>query len=201
MDGTLLYGSSANVELARQLDLVADFEALDADFSGGLIDTVEYARQAYRMWRDLTANQVEMAFDAAPWLTGIREVWADIRARGEYCAVISLSPDFFVSRLMGWGAHAAFGGRFPELPFRGKPLDPAGLLDPAAKVRIADELCERYGLTRDDCVAYGDSSSDTALFKAVPVSVAVNGDRHVEALASFRYAGRDLRGAYELALD
>jgi phosphoserine phosphatase len=200
MDGTLLYGSSANVELARELGLIEEFQALDAEFMAGLIDSPGYARRAYELWQGLTAEQVAAAFEGAPWLDGIREVWADIRSRGEYCAVISLSPDFFVRRLMEWGAHAAFGGRFPELPFRGAPLDVSGVLVPESKVRIADRLCAEYGLTRAQCVAYGDSMSDAALFSVVPTSVAVNGDHHVSELAMFAYAGQDLRVAYELVL-
>jgi phosphoserine phosphatase len=198
MDGTLMHDSSANAELARQLGLVEEFRQLDEEFLAGSLDSPGYARRAYALWQDLTVAQVAVAFEGAPWLAGIREVWADIRARGEYCAVISLSPDFFVSRLTGWGAHEAFGGRFPELPFHGVPLDVTGVLQPESKVRIADELCELYGLTRAECVAYGDSMSDASLFRAVPVSVAVNGDHNVTDLASFSYQGVDLREAYQL---
>lgn len=200
MDGTLMYGSSANVELARVIGLVEEFRTLDADFARGAIDSRAYARQAYRLWQDLTAEQVATAFDASPWLAGIREVWAEIRERGEYCAVISLSPDFFVNRLLAWGAHAVFGGRFPEMPFRGVPLDMSGILAPQSKVLIADRLCAEYGVTREQCVAYGDSMSDALLFAAVPTSVAVNGDHNVSGIATFAYTGRDLREAYALTL-
>lgn len=200
MDGTLLHGSSANVELARGMGLVAEFRALDAEFSAGALDGAGYARQAYGMWSALTVEQVAAAFDAAPWLRGIREVWADIRDRGEYCAVISLSPDFFVRRLLAWGAHEAFGARFPQMPFGDVPLDVSGILVPESKVLIADRLCETYGVTREQCVAYGDSMSDAALFDAVPVSVAVNGDHHVNGLATLTYRGLDLREAYALTL-
>jgi phosphoserine phosphatase len=200
MDGTLLHGSSANIELARALGMVAEFQALDAEFASGLLDAPGYARRAYGMWRALTAEQVVAAFEAAPWLSGIREVWADIRARGDYCAVISLSPDFFVRRLLDWGVHAAYGAKFPQPPFGDVPLDVTGLLGPESKVLIADRLCERYGVTRAECVAYGDSMSDALLFGAVPVSVAVNGDHHVSGIASFAYAGRDLREAYALTM-
>ncbi len=200
MDGTLMHGSSANVELARELGLVEEFRALDAEFAAGVIDSRTYAGRAYVLWRDLTAEQVASAFEAAPWLAGIREVWADIRARGEFCAVISLSPDFFVRRLLAWGAHAAFGGRFPELPFQDVPLDDSGILVPESKVLIADQLCAEYGVTREECVAYGDSMSDALLFAAVPVSVAVNGDHNVSGIATLSYAGLDLREAYALTL-
>ncbi|MEC4015775.1 HAD family hydrolase [Streptomyces sp. H27-D2] len=197
LDGTLLYGSAAPVEISRQLGLVEEIGELERAFAGRLLPPPEYARLVRELWADLTVEQVAAAFDGAPWLAGIREVWADIRARGERCAVISLSPNFFVERLLGWGADATYGSRFPTVPFR-EPVDLAGILAPAAKVRIADELCAKFGLTRADCVAYGDSMSDVELFGALPMSVAMNADHHVSDLASHTYTGRDLREAYEL---
>lgn len=199
MDGTLMYGSSANVELARGLGLVEEFRALDVAFMEGRINAVQYAERAYGMWSSLTEERLAAAFEGAPWLRGIREVWAEITARGEYCAVISLSPDFFVRRLLEWGVHEARASVFPQVPFPAEAvLDPTGILLPESKVVIAGELCARYGVNWEDCVAYGDSMSDTVLFGRVPVSVAVNGDHHVSGLATHTYTGRDLREAYEL---
>ncbi|MFG2138770.1 HAD family hydrolase [Streptomyces sp. NPDC048650] len=198
MDGTLLYGSAAAVEISRQLGLEREIAELERGFLARELTPARFAQLAAELWAaELTEAHLAAAFDNAPWLSGIREVWADIRARGERCAVISLSPDFFVERLLPWGADAAHGSRWPAVPIR-QPVEPAGILTSAAKVRIADELCARYGLTRADCVAYGDSMSDTDLFAAVPASVAVNADHHVGDVASYAYAGRDLREAYEL---
>ncbi|MFF3334246.1 HAD family hydrolase [Streptomyces sp. NPDC002888] len=197
MDGTLLHGTSAPVEISRQLGLEAETVALDQAISAGLIDPPEYAAQVYSLWAELTEAHVAAAFEAAPWLARIREVWAEIRRAGDYCAVVSLSPSFFVERLTGWGAHATHGSRFPAVPFT-EPVDPAGVLTAAAKVRIADELCRKFGVTRADCVAYGDSLSDLDLFGAVPVSVAVNADSHLSGLATHSYMGKDLWDAYEL---
>jgi phosphoserine phosphatase len=114
MDGTLIHGSSANMALAKEMGLVDEFRALDAEFLAGVIGVPEYARQAYGMWSSC--------------------------------------------------AHA-------------------------------------MGVTRADCVAYGDSLSDAALFAAVPVSVAINGDHHVSDLATHAYTGRDLRDAYGMVAD
>ncbi|MEU2287386.1 HAD-IB family phosphatase [Streptomyces sp. NPDC013178] len=197
LDGTLLYGTTAPVEISRQLGLEAETVALDRAISAGRIGPPEYATQVYTLWAQLTDAHVAAAFEAAPWLARIREVWAEIRSRGEYCAVVSLSPSFFVERLTGWGAHAAYGSRFPAVPFT-EPVDPAGVLSAAAKVLIADQLCGEFGLTRDDCVAYGDSLSDKDLFGVVPVSVAVNADSHLSGIATHSYAGTDLWDAYEL---
>lgn len=197
MDGTLLYGSAASVEISRQLGLDQEIAELERAFIVGEATPVRFAELACELWAELTEELVTTAFEGAPWLAGIREVWADIRARGDRCAVISLSPTFFVERLTAWGADAAHGSRWPALPFR-EPVEPDGILSASAKVRIMDELCAKFGLSRSDCVAYGDSMSDTALFAAVPASVAVNADHHVSGLASYAYDGRDLREAYEL---
>ncbi|MCD7440172.1 HAD-IB family phosphatase [Streptomyces lincolnensis] len=197
LDGTLLHGSSAPVEISRQLGLEAETVALDQAVGAGLIGPPEYAAEVYRLWAELTEAHVAAAFDGAPWLTRIREVWEEIRRTGDYCAVVSLSPSFFVERLLGWGAHAAYGSRFPSVPFT-EPVDPAGVLSAAAKVGIADRLCAEFGVTRADCVAYGDSLSDKDLFEAVPLSVAVNADHHLSGLSTHSYMGMNLWEAYEL---
>ncbi|MFI9170582.1 HAD family hydrolase [Streptomyces lincolnensis] len=197
LDGTLLHGSSAPVEISRQLGLEAETVALDQAVGAGLIGPPEYAAEVYTLWAELTEAHVAAAFDGAPWLARIREVWEEIRRTGDYCAVVSLSPSFFVERLLGWGAHAAYGSRFPSVPFT-EPMDPAGALNAAAKVQIADRLCAEFGVARADCVAYGDSLSDKDLFAAVPLSVAVNADRHLAGLSTHSYLGMDLWEAYEL---
>ncbi|WP_435210833.1 HAD family hydrolase [Streptomyces sp. bgisy034] len=197
LDGTLLRGTSAPVEISRQLGLEVETVALDREVSAGLIGPPEYAQRVHALWADLTEIHVAAAFEGAPWMARIREVWAEIGGQGDYCAVISLSPSFFVERLTGWGAHAAYGSRFPAVPFT-EPVDPAGVLSAEAKVRIADLLCEEFGVTRAECIAYGDSQSDKALFGAVPVSVAVNADGHLAGLATHTYMGMDLWEAYEL---
>ncbi|MFG2882925.1 HAD family hydrolase [Streptomyces sp. NPDC048297] len=197
LDGTLLHGTTAPVEISRQLGREAETVALDRAIAEGRIGPPEYATRVHDLWADLTEAQVRAAFEAAPWLARIREVWAEIRNTGDYCAVVSLSPSFFVERLLGWGAHAAYGSRFPSVPFT-EPVDPAGVLSAPAKVTIADRLCAELGVARADCVAYGDSQSDRDLFAAVPVSVAVNADAHLTGVATHSYTGRDLWDAYEL---
>jgi phosphoserine phosphatase len=230
LDGTLIHGSSAAVEISHQLGLDKEIGELELAFAAGGMTPPDFAARACALWSELTEDHITAAFMGAPWLSGISEVWEEIRERGERSAVISLSPDFFVGRLLleappsrtsrlsrggtvgtadtagasrgaegaggsGRGADAAYGSRWPAVPFRERP-DPAGILSAEAKVRIADELCARFGVSRSECVAYGDSMSDAALFAAVPVSVAVNADRHVRGLATAEYEGEDLREAY-----
>ncbi|MFD7015155.1 HAD family hydrolase [Streptomyces sp. NPDC059161] len=198
LDGTLMRGSAAPVEISRQLGLLSEIGELERELATGRIGPPEYAVRVHALWSGLTELHVATAFATAPWLAGIRDVWREIRERGDYCAVISLSPSFFVERLLGWGAHAAHGSRFPEVPFT-RPVDPAGILSPAAKVTVMGRLCAEFGVGAGDCVAYGDSMSDVELFAAVPVSVAVNADHHLAGRATHTYSGGDLREAFALA--
>ncbi|MEU8431348.1 HAD-IB family phosphatase [Streptomyces sp. NPDC029216] len=197
LDGTLIHGSAAPVEISRQLGVESEIAELERAFGAREIGPQEFSVAARALWADLTPAQVRAAFDGAPWLTGIRDVWREIRERGDYCAVISLSPSFFVELLLEWGAHAAHGSVFPAVPFT-RPVDVTGILTPEGKLRVADRLCERFAVTRADCVAYGDSMTDAFLFEALPRSVAVNARPHLAARATHVYEGLDLREAYQL---
>lgn len=129
-----------------------------------------------------------------PWLGGVARVFADIAARGEHSAVISLSPQFFVERLLDWGVASAHGARVEA----GVAVDPALVLTPASKVIILEHLLTRYGLADHDTVAYGDSSSDIPLFARLGNTVSVNGTESLRAQAARHYEGTDLWSAYEL---
>ncbi|MBT2454091.1 HAD family phosphatase [Streptomyces sp. ISL-86] len=197
LDGTLMYGSAAPVEISRQIGVSAEIGELERAFAKQEISPQEFSVAAHALWVELTPAHVRAAFDGSPWLAGIREVWREIHERGDYCAVISLSPSFFVELLLEWGAHAAHGSVYPSVPFTG-PMDVAGILTPEGKVEVADRLCARFGVNRADCVAYGDSRTDAVLFEAVPRSVAVNARPYLAERATYVYEGRDLREAYQL---
>jgi phosphoserine phosphatase len=196
MDGTLLRGSSASLQIARATGTAPQVAGLEAAFVAGQIDTVGFAQGVHRLWRGLTVEVVTRVYADSPWLTGIREVCADIRRRGERSAVITLSPDFFARLLLDEGVDEVVASRFPEVPFV-TPVDPAGILTPVDKVRIVEELCVRHGVFA--CVAYGDSLSDVPLFAHLGrTTVAVNADAHLVSVAGAAYVGEDLLGAYAL---
>lgn len=197
LDGTLMFGSAAPVEISRQLGLSVEIAELERSFGAREIGPQEFSVAAHALWSELTPAHVRAAFDGSPWLAGIQEVWRELRERGDYCAVISLSPSFFVELLLEWGAHAAHGSVFPTVPFTG-PMEVSGILTPEGKVTVADRLCAEFGVSRGDCVAYGDSMTDAVLFDVVPVSVAVNARPYLAERATHIYEGRDLREAYQL---
>lgn len=196
MDGTLLRDTTASLEIAKRLGCLPELIALEAAFGAGALDTRGFAAEICALWQDLTREVVAEAFTEAPWISGLADVLADIRRRGERSIVITMSPDFFAAHLE---ADEVFASAFPALPFGGAIADPAGILTPDDKVKIVDRVRAEYGLTRDQCVAYGDSGSDLPLFDALHFTVAVNASAGLRALALLEYDGDDFREAYRQA--
>ncbi|MFF1676907.1 HAD family hydrolase [Streptomyces sp. NPDC058256] len=199
MDGTLLRGTTASLEIARRLGCATDLVRLEESFATGAVDAFGFASEVCRLWRGLTPRITQEVFDRAPWIGGLREVLADIRRRGERSVVVTLSPDFFADRLAAaFGVDEVVASRFPPLPLTTAP-DPAGILTPGGKVTAVDRIRRLQGLDRNSCVAYGDSGSDIPLFHELGHTVAVNATASLRELARFHYDGDDLRGAYRLA--
>ncbi|MFC7966788.1 MULTISPECIES: HAD family hydrolase [Streptomyces] len=198
LDGTLLRGTTASLEIARRLDRLPELLLLEGEFAAGTLDTRGFAAAVCRLWAELTPEVVAEAFDAAPWIGGLPEVLADIRRRGEHAVVVTMSPDFFAGRLTALGVDEVVASVFPPLPLRGAP-DPAGILTPADKVPAVERIRARLGLGREACAAYGDSVSDVPLFRVLEHTVAVNADATLRGLARHRYDGDDLGAAYRLA--
>jgi phosphoserine phosphatase len=193
MDGTLLQGSAC-LHISEYAGCIDQVNLIEEAWSRGEVGHVEFYRLCLPLWAGLDDAGIEAVFDSSPWIDNVAEVFADIAARGEYSAVITLSPMFFAERLLRWGLTTAHGARVHP----GEPPDPACVLTPASKVEISAGLMQQYGLGRVDCVAYGDSASDLLLFDALPNTVAVNASPKIAALSQRNYVGRDLWEAYQL---
>jgi len=191
MDGTLLIGS-ATLEISRSLGVYEETVAIEEAWARGELSDNGFWQACLPLWHGLTDDNIDDAFAAAPWLEGVETVFADIRTRCEYSVVITQSPNFFAERMIRWGASAAFGA----LVAPGNPEGAERLVSSADKLRITEKMLTELELPRDDCVAYGDSSSDLALFEQLTHTVAVNAKAQIRELASVAYDGPDLWEAY-----
>jgi phosphoserine phosphatase len=198
MDGTLLRGTTASIELSRRLDRLEPLADLEAGFAAERITAAEFAMEMRALWTELSPELVAEVVSASPWIDGIQDVCADIAGRGERSMLITMSPDFFAEHLLALGVDVVAASRFPALPFA-QPIDPAGILEPADKVRLAEEERTAHGLLPNDCVAYGDSMSDLPLFGLLENTVAVNADEDLERVAAIAYRGDNLLEPYALA--
>jgi phosphoserine phosphatase len=197
MDGTLLHGTSAPALLATAMGTVEALHELEERFAAGTATTVEFARALHEMWGVVEPGVVRNAFAAAPLLSNVREVLADIRERDERACLITMSPDYFAEQFLDFGFDAVFGSRFPRTA--DAPLDETAILDPQDKPRLAERFCADHGLALHDAIAYGDSMSDVFLFDEVGVRVSVNGDHHLEERSDIAVEGMDLFVAYRAA--
>jgi phosphoserine phosphatase len=191
MDGTLLRGSAC-LEISRSAGVFDEALAIEEAWVRGEISDNGFWQRCLPLWAGLTDEQIDHAFAMTPWLARVDVVFADIRARGESSVVISQSPKFFVDRICRWGASYSFGALVSPGDHRGAER----LISSADKLHITENILRELGLTRDDCVAYGDSSSDLALFESLTHTVAVNAKEHIRQLARVTYDGADLWDAY-----
>lgn len=194
MDGTLLRGAAVE-EISRHLGCFDEASALEqAWLRGELTDEPLFWERVLALWAAATESDFDEAFDRAPWMMRVPDVFADIAARGEHSVVISQSPLFIVQRLKRWGVHSAFATTVE----RGIPCHIDQLLQPAHKVEITLDLVNKLGLSLSDCVAYGDSTSDVELFRKLRRTVAVNATAATRALAAEAYVGHDMWDAYQI---
>jgi phosphoserine phosphatase len=191
MDGTLLKGSAC-LHISDHLGKLAEVNLIEEAWGRGEVGHVEFFELCLPLWGRISDADVEAIFAKTPWKKNIPRVFADIASRGEYSAVITLSPMFFATKLLNWGLTTAHGAEV----LGGEPPDPERVLSPHSKVEIANGLLEKYRLRTSDCVAYGDASSDIPLFKMLPNTVAIDGSEALKRLASACYDGDDIWEAY-----
>lgn len=194
MDGTLLRGAAVE-EISRHLGCFDEASALEQAWRRGeMADEPLFWERVLALWAAATESDFDEAFERAPWMMRVPDVFSDIAARGEHSVVISQSPLFIVQRLKRWGVHATFATTVE----RGVQCHVDQLLQPEHKVEITLDLISKLGLSLSDCVAYGDSTSDVELFRELPRTVAVNATSATKALAAKTYEGHDMWDAYQV---
>lgn len=194
MDGTLIK-ESACLAISEHVGELEKVQSLEERWAKCEIGHVEYYELCLPLWKTLTEEILEKCFQSSEWITGIAEVFDDIRGRGETIAVITLSPNFFAEKIKRWGAHHTFGAIVEP----GVPPKPELVLTPESKPEIIKNLVTEMDISLRDCVAYGDSSSDEPLFKLLEHSVAMNASESLRTISRRQYDGWDLREAYELS--
>ena len=191
MDGTLMKGSAC-LRISDHVGKLAEVNQIEEAWAKGEVGHVEFFELCLPLWGQISDADVDEIFAKSPWQKNISKVFGDIAARSEYSTVITLSPMFFVNRLLQWGATTAHGADV----FGGEVPDPKRVLTPDSKVDIVQRLIRDYGVSASDCVAYGDSASDVPLFKMLPHTVAINGSAAVKKLSAASYDGDDIWEAY-----
>lgn len=185
MDGTLLPGTTANLELGRVLGAEHVVLGLEVEYRSGIIDNPTYASRILDLYGRLSPEHVEDAFRRAPKLSGLRELVSWAEARRVQVAVLTTGPEFFARKFVEhFRFNHVIGGMFPV--HRG-PLDISAcdVLRDGDKPRRAEALCARLGISESRCVVVGDSRSDVALFARFQGSIALNHDHTLHGRARY----------------
>lgn len=197
LDGTLIHGSTASLEIAKVTGTSAELHSLERQFGAGEIGTRQFAQAIGSLWRGLTPEIIDEAMLGTPFLSGITEVLSDIRGRGERSALITMTPTFFAERMSVFGFDHIAGSVFPDLPLLEAP-NPELILVPESKVHITAGWLSQHGLDWSECAAYGDSLSDMPLFERLETTVAINASEALQRRSKHSYSGASLWEAYSL---
>ncbi|WP_070018791.1 haloacid dehalogenase-like hydrolase [Streptomyces nanshensis] len=196
-DHTFCPSTSSSVQLGLAAGCHHEVLWLEAALRRGEMTAAEFAARTHALWseprRRLTPEHVAEVFDRAPWIDGLDEVLEDIRARGEFSVLVTMSPDFVANLLQhregeAGGFDSVIAQPYPALTDTGfaGPFDRATALVPADKPRLVAELRQELGVEVEAVVSYGDSLHDIA---AGYWSVAVNAPQAVQDAADASYSG------------
>jgi phosphoserine phosphatase len=193
MDGTLLIGTTACVEIAKMSGTLDQLHILERKFAAGEIDAFCFAQNIGALWGMVDEQVVRAAFEATPKLANIKAVTDLIRQGGGKSCLITMSPDFYANLFYEYGFDFIGASQFPRSS--NEEVSREKILNPKDKATIVRRWCDQLGFELNRCVAFGDSMSDYLLFKELEHTVAINGDSTLRGLARYHYEGSDLQEA------
>lgn len=196
MDGTLLPGTTALLEIAKLTGHEKELLALEKLYVESKIDNATFSQTVFQLWKTLTPETIQEAFLNAPKINRIKEVLQAISDQGNISCLITASQDFFAHYFYEYGFDFIFASK--GFCLKKQELNNERVLQSKHKLLIAEQLCERFDIPLEETVAFGDSISDVHLFKNIIHSISINGDHHIEELASHHYRGTDLMEAFNI---
>jgi phosphoserine phosphatase len=194
LDGTLKQARDPYVYLHQQL---GTWEASQSFFGKGLAGELaydEWLRLDAALWRGISQERIEGLLRQNPYLPGAVETVRSLKQGGVQVALISTGLDLHARQVQ-----ADLG---VDYVFANEILFEHGLVTGQAvahvpeggKDEIAARLQAELGVTRDECLAVGDGTSDAGMFAHVRLGVAINPASEVtRAAAGLVLEDADLR--------
>jgi phosphoserine phosphatase len=199
MDGTLLIGTTACIEIAKVSGTLDQLHILEEQFASGEIDAFCFAQHIGALWGMVDEQVIRAAFEATPKLANIQAVTNLIRKGGGKSCLITMSPDFYANLFYEYGFDFIEASQFP----RGghEEIKRENILNPKDKAILVERRCNQLGFELNKCIAFGDSMSDYLLFRELEHTVSINGDSTLRDLARYHYEGPDLHDAFLTVCD
>jgi phosphoserine phosphatase len=90
LDGTLLPGTSASLEIAKATGTTTELLTLEGSFARGECTTYQFAQAIASLWSEVTLEHVAQAFTGCPKLSGIRSTLELVREYGWRSCLITV---------------------------------------------------------------------------------------------------------------
>lgn len=196
LDGTLVRNSSVSAHLRAALDTRGRGEEIEAAYQRGEISVAALAASTARRFRGLRRRDVWRMLADIPTIGGVDGV-VDAFRRDDVHVLLAtctwrFAAEYFQAR---YGFDAVCGTRMLERDGVMTGVV-ARCVDGRAKADFLARYCARHDIPLVDCVAIGDSASDSAMFALAGRSIALNGSEEAKLAAS---SAIDTDDVHELA--
>jgi phosphoserine phosphatase len=167
-------------------------DELERRYRDGLISNAVVAETSASWFAGRTLDEVGEVLERAPWIAGIAETVAELRAGGAYVALATVTWRFaaeLVAARFGFGAYCG-----TEMTIVNGRLGGAvsGHCDADDKAAFIQEVCASRGLRPSAAAVIGDSRSDVPAFRRAGFSIALNADDAARAAAMVTLETDDL---------
>ncbi len=174
LDGTLLPGTTALLEILRQNGREDDVLASDARYFAGEISLRECFMEQWAWARELSLQDVHRALRKANWMEGIREGVSLLRDAGLDVRMLTDQPSIITDFGSRWGLSPAISS--PVEIKEGRPASIDFQEDKLANLR-------RSGLDPASVCHVGNGSNDVPVWNAGALGIAVHADDGVAGQA------------------
>lgn len=199
LDGTLKAVHSPYGFVHRALGVQAQAARIAARYQRGELSYVEWGQQEVELWRDLPVERLMAIIRTIPYWPGAVSFVQRLKAAGVLVALVSAGFDLHVEHCAAeLDADLALCNRLGVANGRltGKFID---RVDNHNKGQLVQGLQLRFGASRAETLAAGDTLADTRMFPHAAVSVAVApADLAVAEAADLLFADGDWSRAWEM---
>ncbi|UCG14378.1 MAG: HAD family phosphatase [Deltaproteobacteria bacterium] len=173
IDGTLRRVRDPWIHLHRHLGVAEQAKELPVRWKSGAISYEEWAQLDAAFWRGSSRTRIVEALDTNPLRDGARRLVGWFTSRSIPCMGISSGLSIFndiTARELRMGKVIS-----NELQFDGDICsgDIFVCVHDDNKVKVMDELLERYGIDAEQVVVFGDGTGDIPLLKKAGLGVAI----------------------------
>lgn len=193
LDGTLIRSTSASQFLAQQMDKTEEMEELERQFRSGEISNSVIADASAKWFTDVAIDDVWSSLANAPWIDGLDETIAELRASSSRLVLATVTWRFAAEMLLQRGFDDVCGTEMDAS--NGTLSGRVGrYFDEHDKARFIEQWCAERSIPLKDVAAVGDSRSDVPLFGRVGRAIALNATADARSAANVSIDTDDLRG-------